>query len=396
MRNSRLKQTLLTATALGCLAIGAPLAVACTIPVFRYALERWESDRLLLVVYFDGSLSAEDDASLKRIAEQSSLVGGPLNIDVLRYNVAEPPTGAWSDLKPPAGDHPWPWAELRSRVRSGTAVCWQGPLAQATAAEHFFDSPARRDLIERTLKGDSCVWLLIAPPEQLPAMTTKLRGMLDGSTKELTIPAGVGQPGSELYAPVPLQIRFSVLPIAHDDPAEQALLKMVSAASPTWDADAAYVVPVFGRCRALEVIPFAEVDDFVVQDIGGFLCSACSCRVKQANPGFDLLASVAWSDRLFRQSPRPEGVAEPAPTNFDPPESGSEPVYLTIPTGTSSPASATLTTKSSSSEYSAPEHSAPEHSASERSARSRQSTLFIGTILGLAGGAFLCLIWYRK
>lgn len=386
MRNSRLKQTLLTATALGCLAMGAPLAVACTIPVFRYALERWESDRLLLVIYFDGSLSAADDAALQHIAEQSSLVGGPLNVDILRYNVADPPMGAWSDLKPPSGDHPWPWAELRSRVRSGTAVCWQGPLAQATAVEHFFDSPARRELIERTLKGDSCVWLLVAPREQLPALTAKLQGMLDSSTKELTIPAGVGQPGSELYAPVPLQIRFSALPIAHDDPAEQALLKMVSAASPTWNADAAYVVPVFGRCRALEVIPFTEVDDFVVQDIGGFLCSACSCRVKQANPGFDLLASVAWNDRLFGQSPRPEGIADSSPSDFDPPKSASEPVYLTIPTGTSSSASAALTAMSS----------APEYSPQERSVRSQQSTLFIGTILGLAGGAFLCLIWYRK
>src|SRR4029079_2986883 len=45
LKRMRLKQSLLTAAAFGCLAIAAPLAVACTIPVFRYALERWESDR---------------------------------------------------------------------------------------------------------------------------------------------------------------------------------------------------------------------------------------------------------------------------------------------------------------------------------------------------------------
>jgi hypothetical protein len=381
MRNPCLRQTLLTAAALLCAAIAAPLAVACTIPVFRYALERWESDRLVLVVYFDGSLSAEDDAALKHAAEQSSLVGGPLNIEVLRYNVAEPLTGAWAELKPPA-DRPLPWAELRARVRSGTAVCWQGPLSQVTTAENFFDSPARRELVERTLKGDSCVWLLVAPADQLAQQADKLQHMLDSSTKELSIPAGVGQPGSELYAPVPLQVRFSVLPIAHDNPAEEVLLTMVSAAAPKWNKDAAYVVPVFGRCRALEVIPLAEVDDFVAQDVGGFLCAACSCRVKQANPGFDLLVSAPWNDRLFGQSLPPHDALDPPPVPpVVPTESATEPVYLTIPAGTNAlqPVPAPAAASSSAS-----------------GVGSGKSSLFIGTVLGLVVGMFLGLIWYRK
>ena len=41
--------------------IGGSLACACTIPVFRYALERWESDHFLVIVYHDGQLTTEQD-----------------------------------------------------------------------------------------------------------------------------------------------------------------------------------------------------------------------------------------------------------------------------------------------------------------------------------------------
>jgi len=182
--------------------------------------------------------------------------------------------------------------------------------------------------------GDSCVWLLVAPAEQVQKLSQQLQTMLDSAPEKLTLPQGIGLPGSELYSPIPLVIRFSVLPISHADLKEQAFLKLLAASTRDWRSDTAYVIPVFGRCRALEVFSFADATEALIEDVGSFLCAACSCRVKQANPGFDLLVAVDWNERLFGDSLR-----EPLPVKL-PPTSASPaiglpdaPEYLRIPTG---------------------------------------------------------------
>ena len=45
------------------LAASPAIASACSIPVFRYALERWDSDRFQVIIYHDGALSPEQAAA---------------------------------------------------------------------------------------------------------------------------------------------------------------------------------------------------------------------------------------------------------------------------------------------------------------------------------------------
>jgi hypothetical protein len=190
------------------------------------------------------------------------------------------------------------------------------------------------------LKGDSAVWLLVAPEEQLKDLSQQLQAKLDAATPALTLPQGIGLPGSELYSEIPLEIRFSVLPVSNSDAKEQTFLKMIGSAAEEWRTDTAYLIPVFGRCRALEVFPYADANEALIEDVGNFLCAACSCRVKQANPGFDLLASVNWNERLFGES-IPEELRESAkatdavagknreansPTNFLAIPAGNQPI----------------------------------------------------------------------
>jgi hypothetical protein len=319
-----LAATMLAAWAL----IGGSLACACTIPVFRYALERWESDRFLVIVYHDGQLTAEQDSAITELAKRSSAAGGPLNIEVIRFDVTSPAdeTARLPDLQPPS-NRPLPWVEVRARLAGArTALRWEGSLADAAGKLGPFESPARKEIGERLLKGDSGVWLLIAPEEQLKELSEQLRAMLDGVSGNLTLPQGVGLPGSELYAPIPLEIRFSVLPISHTDAAEQSFLKLLAASAGELRSDTAYVIPIFGRCRALEVFPFGETDERLIEDVGNFFCAACSCRVKQANPGFDLLVAVNWNERLFGAQLQPKDSER----SRDQP---ADPEFVAIPTG---------------------------------------------------------------
>jgi hypothetical protein len=86
------------------------------------------------------------------------------------------------------------------------------------------------------------------------------------------------------------------------------------------------VAAVFGRGRAVEVFPATEISRELITDVSQFLCGACSCQVKQLNPGFDLLAATHWEKRLFD----PES---PPPVLAPREEADAEPVMVPIPTG---------------------------------------------------------------
>ncbi|MCA9031320.1 MAG: hypothetical protein KDA66_10950, partial [Planctomycetaceae bacterium] len=58
--------------------------------------------------------------------------------------------------------------------------------------------------------------------------------------------------------------------------------------------------------RALEVIPANRLTPPLVNDLCYYLSGACSCQVKEQNPGFDLLTSTNWETALFE-----EGVLPP-------------------------------------------------------------------------------------
>ena len=85
------------------------------------------------------------------------------------------------------------------------------------------------------------------------------------------------------------------------------------------------IVPVFGRGRALEVIPAEDLSERLMEDLTLFLSGACSCQVKEQNPGFDLLFSVDWNTELFGEGWEPP----PAKTVGD----RGQPQLLTIPPG---------------------------------------------------------------
>lgn len=363
--------------------IGGSVVLACTIPVFRFALERWAADQFLVIVYYSGQLSAEQDSALTELAERSTGVGGPLNIEVIRYDVASPPARKMFDLGPPPADQSLPCVEVRKRLdRAHTALRWRGSFSEAIEQPGLFDSPARSEIVRRILEGHSSVWLLIAPEGQAQELTEQLQAKLDGVTKNVALPKGIGLPGSELYSPIPLEIRCSVLAISHTDPQERKFLKLLAASAPQWQADAAYVVPIFGRCRALEVIPYWEVDEVAIEDLANFLCNACSCQVKQANPGFDLLVSVNWEERLFSGSVPPAIRPELQPNGAE--DSSGQPYspeYVAIPVGIAKKESAA---------------SGGEISATKSDQSSSAKMLLVAVVALISGGILRCALLMKR
>ncbi len=106
-------------------------------------------------------------------------------------------------------------------------------------------------------------------------------------------------PDSKLGPGPELRVKFSLLRLRKDDPAEAPLLKMLAGPKPAAElATGPWLAAVFGRGRVLGAWPAADFGDAEIEESCLFLLGACSCQVKRQNPGWDLLMNVNWTEEL--------------------------------------------------------------------------------------------------
>ncbi len=253
-------------------------AQACSIPVFRYALDRWPADRFVLEV-------SPKDGSDEQVAKflRNFTDSTPLNLTPVRLK-----EDSGSRLTFP---HPEP----------GSAPAWSGTL-EATVLAQIADSPARAEIVRRTLAGESAVWVLVESgrkddDERAAATMEKRLRYLE--TASILPPIDPSDPTSKLGPGPKLGVKFSLVRIRADDAAEQTFVKMLAGPKP----DAAlqggpWYSVVFGRGRALGAWPAEGFGEEQIDEVCGFLLGACSCEVKRMNPGWDLLLRADWDAEL--------------------------------------------------------------------------------------------------
>jgi hypothetical protein len=308
----------------------ASVASACNIPVFRYALERWRPDQFEVIVFHNGDLTVEHQHLIETLGSQPTDKHHAANVKLARSDVSQPSAlhaELWQHIKA-EHDATLPYVVLRAKLGFGREVdAWHGPL-DSVGLSIALDSPVRRELGRRLLAGHSIVWLMIRSDDeqQNQAARELLEQNLEPLSQKIKLPEGIGLPGSELHSEIPLLLKYSSLEVDRNDLQESFLVEMLSGFRPDAVAEGEpLIVPVFGRGRALEVIPASDLSGRLMEDLSLFLCGACSCQVKEQNPGFDLLLSVDWDTELFG-----EGIAPPAEKSVG---DRQRPTLLTIPPG---------------------------------------------------------------
>ncbi|HUQ70323.1 MAG TPA: hypothetical protein VM165_12405 [Planctomycetaceae bacterium] len=297
-------------------------ASACSVPVFRFALERWQADLYEVDVFHRGPLTAEQRAAMSALEDRSQVNGGDLNWEIVPCDIAGDLAADLQTVWDGQSDPALPFVVLRSPGgRQGSPIVWTGPLSEVSTT--LAASRPEKELVRRLLSGDSVVWLVLRGTDKSQAdrVTSLLTERFPTLMEEIELPAGVGLPGSELLARIPLGVRFSVLEVAADSGLRRTA---VARSAKSVDEQTTLVMPVFGRGRGVQVLTAEELDADVIADLSRFLCGACSCQVKQLNPGFDLLLPVSWDERLYGDAVPVEAIAE---TNAD------EPTLVAIPAG---------------------------------------------------------------
>ncbi len=252
-------------------------ASACTIPVFRYALDRWDADKFHLVL----PSSVAKDASVTELLRPIR-ANGNANLDI--------ETSKDSTLLQP---------ELRFSNREQTPL-WSDTLDKASLTK-IIDSPVRKQIVEHILAGDSIVWVIAdRGTSEDEVVVQHLEKRLKFLEQVASLPIqNPNDPDSQLGPGPPLKLKFTLLRFRSDDPAEAAFVKML--AGPIGHIDPAktsYAAAVFGRGRVLGAWPLEDLTDTALEDASMFLVGRCSCRLKNENPGWDILMNVDWGKSL--------------------------------------------------------------------------------------------------
>lgn len=285
-------------------------ATACQVPVFRYALERWQADPFRLQVIHKRPLTPAFEKALLTTSRELASNPPPVNLDLETLDVAKLSESQQLSVVGLELAEQFPAILLHPPASWGNAT----PLlldGNESTLQNILHSPVRQRCIDDLLAGESAVWLLIesgdAGADQ--AAFNQLEAALKRAASEIQIPEGVLRPdeidkaGNEvnlddvLRSAIPLKISFKIERLSRSDPAEQVFIQLLTGPSGK-PPDGPVIVPVFGRGRTPGPVPASAVTEERIVRACAYLCGACSCQVKSGNPGYDLLFRASWHEHL--------------------------------------------------------------------------------------------------
>lgn len=283
------------------LMIMAPVAMACSVPVFRYALEHWPSDPYQAIVFKSTPLTQQEHAWMRRLGTSGKVAVQSVD-----------PTSAGNvavvELWKKAGSPPQPWLVIKTpHALPQQPPAWSGSFDESHI-NAVLDSPARTELARRIGDGESAVWLLLESGDKTKddAAAKVLESRLAYLGSVLALPKLDDQDIKNGLVSVPeegLKLAFSVLRLNRKDPAEQALVSMLLATEKDLnDQHEPIAFPVFGQARVLYALVGKGINHETIDTAANFLIGSCSCQVKEMNPGTDLLMTVDWKKVLKDQA----------------------------------------------------------------------------------------------
>jgi hypothetical protein len=278
----------------------AGAACACSIPVFRYALERWEPASYELIVFHRGKLSAEQQSLLSIARKTGDEI--KMNVAIQTVDLDGGPAAELLALWKGQKDQALPALALRNpRGSDVEGVIWSAPF-NGTTIQQALHSPARSEIAKRLLKGESAVWVLLESgrkardDDAAQTLTTRV-AHLQKTLKLAEIEADDVAKYNIAANASDLKVAFSVVRVARTDPAEQVLVRMLLASEDDLDdAQEPMAFPMFGRGRSLFALVGKGINHETIDEACSFVIGPCSCVVKELNPGQDILISAAWGD----------------------------------------------------------------------------------------------------
>ncbi len=273
-------------------------ACACTVPVFRYSLERWPADPYGVFVLHTGNLSPEDNAVVEWLEKKSISTIGYSNYAVETVNMETDTLSGFMSIWRELGSPKLPRIMVKYAGNTGINRIVLHERLSMEAARAVVESPVRNEAAERIMNGDAGVWILLesGDKEADDAAADSLKFYLEKMDNSLLYPeqmqiiTGEGQ----------INIRFSMIRFSRSDEKETAFIRMLINSEPDLSEylSLPMAFPLYGRGRILYALVGKGINRMNIRQACSFLVGPCSCLFKAQNPGIDLLIPVDWDAHL--------------------------------------------------------------------------------------------------
>jgi len=313
------------------------VAIACETPVYRYAMYRWQPAPYEVYFFHDQPATEQDQRVQELLTEFERGGDSRANVAHIPVNISEDPELA---SVPPDVKKAWLDREDKSlpsyfiSTPYGVGISFE-QLDEAKVRS-LVESPARKSLAAQLETGKLGVFIMLSGKDAAESEATE--SILNGLVEEvqqgkvsLYVSPAQGTPETEAKATTPTN-ELGFIKIDRDDAEEQWFVRSLLAMEPDLAAEERPMVfLVYGRARAL--LPYIGkgiTRENLIREIE-FISGACSCTVKEQNPGVDLLVRYDWESAAAALADK-FGNEEGNESNFGPemffpeliiPESGS-------------------------------------------------------------------------
>jgi hypothetical protein len=167
----------------------------------------------------------------------------------------------------------------------------------------MLDSPVRTDIAKQLAEGKAGILILLtgsdaAANEGAEKVTKELIADVGAGKVELYLPPGMSEEAEDGKEKAHPGLQLGLAKVARTDPAEKWLVdSLFSMEDDLMSAEFAsqpMIFAVFGRGRALPPFVGKGITRDNLLECVYFLTGACSCTVKDQNPGMDLLFAENW------------------------------------------------------------------------------------------------------
>lgn len=262
---------------------------ACDTPVFRYAMERWESSPYEIKIVHKRDLNSAELDLIKQLKSNSIKAGQSANlltetINLTRFSsrpkmVSAPASEVEIQISYP----------LDSNIEK---IFWQTELNDKNVND-ILNSETRELIGTHLTNGSPIVWLFIEGKDSKDT-ATKLKILTD-SLKELEqwwiIPRLRG---------VNNKPKILLSPIVTTKPDKNNFLQrlLLSIDEKMFNSSEPVAFPFYGQGRALSALTGDNINHQKIKEQCDFIMGKCSCIVKEQNPGVDVLFNTDWTRNL--------------------------------------------------------------------------------------------------
>jgi len=256
-------------------------AFACSVPVFRYALEYWQPDPYQIILSYNSTGTNNLPDVLDEINKYKN------NRSFTLRKIKDPKSTGKIILKYPAS----------TRIQDNV---YENYLTKENFNK-ILQSPLRQKLINKITSGDSLIFLLLegSDKKQNNHIANIILKNIPIFEKEIKLPyeyTNIPKEDLKSYY-TNIVFKLSMIKLSRTNAEENVFINILTKSLPEkiYKKSDPIVFPIFARGRMLAALREKEVNYRILKNICEYVAGECSCEIKSQNPGFDIFIPLGWN-----------------------------------------------------------------------------------------------------